>query len=77
MDSITIVFDNGDIVQFYAQEFDADFTVNPGRINKYPYKDAQRNDSAIYLKPNEIAGFFLTRAPDDVSPAIAYKVPGS
>jgi hypothetical protein len=77
MDSVTVVFENGDIVQFDAQEFDADFAENRGLINKYPYKDAQGSDSAIYLKPSHVAGIFLTKPADNVSPAVAYKVPGS
>jgi hypothetical protein len=77
MESVTVVFTNGNVVQFHTQEFDADLTVNPSRVNKYPYKNASRQDSSIYLKPNNVAGLFLTTSPARGERAIAYTVPGS
>jgi len=61
MDSVTVVFTNGNIVNFVAQEFDVNFVSEPyGAVNKYSYKDARGEDSAGYLKPTEVAGIFLT-----------------
>jgi hypothetical protein len=52
MESVTVVFTNGRIVNFSAEEFDADLRATPTLVNKYPYKHARGNDSAIYLKPS-------------------------
>jgi hypothetical protein len=60
MVNVTVVFINGNVVNFVAQEFDADLRSGTGVVNKYPYKDAEGQDSAIHLKPSEVAGVFLT-----------------
>ena len=64
MPVVTVVFTNGNIVEFTAQEFDADLGENRRSVNKYPYKDASGQDSAIHLTPDEVAGVFLTPAAD-------------
>jgi hypothetical protein len=60
MVNVTVVFTNGNVVQFAAQEFDVEFKSGVGDANKYPYKDAEGNDSAIHLRPNDVAGLFVT-----------------
>jgi len=68
---VTVVFTNGNIVTFEAQEFDADLRGGASILNSYPYKDAEGKDSAIHLTPNETAGVFITPASD----VIGTKVP--
>jgi hypothetical protein len=56
-----VVFTNGNVVEFAAQELDIDL-VNTGAANsvvKFPYKDALGNDSAIHLRPNHVSGLFV------------------
>jgi hypothetical protein len=77
MDSVTVVFGNGSVVQFYAQEFDVNLASDYQTVNRYPYKDAQGHDSAIFLRPNAIAGIVLSKAATGGDPAVAYKVSGS
>ena len=60
MVTVTVVFTNGNVVEFAAQEFDVEFKSGVGVANKYPYKDAEGNDSAIHLRPNDVAGLFVT-----------------
>ena len=60
MVNVTVVFTNGNVVQFAAQEFDVEFKSGVGIANKYPYKDVEGNDSAIHLRPNDVAGLFVT-----------------
>jgi hypothetical protein len=62
MEDVTVVFTNGNVVQFRAEEFDANLvdTLGPGLVTKFPYKDAEGNDSAVHLMPNEVAGIFIT-----------------
>ena len=64
MADVTVVFVNGNVVRFAAQEFDVDLVNTPGRqhVSKFPYKDAEGNDSAVHLTPLEVAGIFI--APD-------------
>lgn len=40
MEDITVVFNNGNIVSFVAQEFDVNLKEDGGSTNKYSYKDA-------------------------------------
>ena len=77
MPSVTVVFKNGNIVNFGAMELELDLTENRSTINKYPYKDAQGRDSFIHLEPNEVVGVFLTEATDRMQPPVAYKVSGA
>ena len=74
MEDVTVVFTNGNIVNFAAQEFDVDLVEDRNLINKYPYKDAQGQDSLIHLKPNHVAGIFITRSPGGDERAITYTV---
>ena len=64
MADVTVVFSNGNVVRFAAQEFDVDLVQTSGRqhVIKFPYKDAAGNDSAVHLTPFEVAGIFI--APD-------------
>jgi hypothetical protein len=75
MVNVTVVFTNGNIVSFPAEEFDADLINTHGEnlVNKFPYKDARGNGSAIHLRPDDVAGLFV--APD--SDSITTRVPGS
>jgi hypothetical protein len=61
---ITVVFVNGNVVRFAAQEFDADLRSASGSTNKYPYKDSEGNDSVIHLRPNQVAGIFVAPSAD-------------
>jgi hypothetical protein len=78
MVTVTVVFRNGDVVNFAAQEFDADLREGSNFVNKYPYKDAEGADSAIQLRPADVAGLFVTPGKELRSdePAIAYTVAG-
>lgn len=77
MDSVTVVFVNGNIVNFLAEEFNVGLDGSSGSvIKKFAYKDAQGQDSAIYLKPREIAGIFLTKTAPGESIPVSYKVGG-
>lgn len=64
---VTVVFTNGNVVNFAAQDFDANLYGELTYINKYPYKDAEGKDSAIHLRPNDVAGVFVTPSPDVIS----------
>jgi len=76
MVDVTVVFTNGDIATFAAEEFEVDLMSNPSRTNTYPYKDARGNDSAIYLRPNAVAGVFVTQPPPGETRSISTRVPG-
>ncbi len=68
---VSVVFSNGNVVNFDAQEFDATIETGSGIVQKYPYKDAAGQDSAIHVKPAEVAGIFLVPSPDHISVAVA------
>jgi hypothetical protein len=72
MEDVTVVFNNGNIVSFVAQEFDVDLKGDGGHTNEYPYKDAQDRDSSIHLRPNQVAGVFRTRSSEGGEPSIHY-----
>ena len=74
MVNVTVVFTNGTIVSFPAQEFDADLINTQGSdlVSKFPYKDAEGDGSAIHLRPDDVAGLFVT--PD--SDVMTTRVPG-
>jgi len=80
MVNVTVVFTNGNVVSLAAQEFDADLASGGGGVvNRYPYKDSEGNDSAVHLRPDDVAGLFVTtggplRSGDQ---AIAYSVAGN
>ncbi|HEY6690066.1 MAG TPA: hypothetical protein VI008_03390 [Rubrobacter sp.] len=67
MVSVTVVFTNGNVVEFAAQEFDVNLNGERGNVNKYPYKDAAGNGSSIHLQPAEVAGVFVTPDVDVLS----------
>jgi hypothetical protein len=77
MVDMTVVFTNGSVAHFLAEEFDANFGARAAHVNKYPYKDAQGNESAIYLKPNDVSGVFLTQAAPGETGSITTKLPGA
>ena len=77
MDSVTVVFKNGNIVNFRAQDFNVDLTSDRGGLNKYAYKNAIGEESSIYLEPNEVVGIFLTQAAAAGGGAVSYRVPGT
>jgi hypothetical protein len=60
MVSVTVVFTNGTVVEFAAQEFDVNLHDDRSNVNKYPYKDAGGKDSTVHLQPAEVAGVFVT-----------------
>ena len=66
MVDVTVVFNNGNVVRFAAQGFDADLidTMGAGLVSRFPYKDADGNDSTVHLKPNAVAGVFVTPRAD-------------
>jgi hypothetical protein len=72
MEDVTVVFNNGNIVSFVAQEFDVNLKEDGGSTNKYSYKDAQGQDSSIHLRPNQVAGVFRTRSSGGGEPSIHY-----
>jgi hypothetical protein len=80
MEDVTVVFTNGNVVQFAAQKFKVSLrnTGSASSVQEFPYKDAEGNDSAIHLKPDDVSGLFVTpggpRRSDD--PAIGYTVAG-
>jgi hypothetical protein len=63
MADVTVVFTNGNVVRFAAQVFDAELRSASGSTNKYPYKDSEGKDSAIHLRPNQVAGIFVMPHP--------------
>ena len=69
------MFTNGNIVSFGAQEFDADLThtVGPAHISKFPYKDTEGQDSFIHLKPNDVAGLFITSDENAITYSLAHQ----
>ena len=71
MINVTVVFTNGNVIGFVAQEFNVNLASDRGSLNKYTYKDSGGNDSSIHLKPAEVAGVFTTPV-DDV---VVIKVP--
>ena len=77
MVNVTVVFTNGSIVSFAAQEFDADLvnTYGASFVKKFPYKDAKGQDSAIHLRLDDVAGVFVTSSPslDPEEMQITYK----
>ena len=50
MEDVTVVFNNGNIVSFVAQEFDVDLKGDGGHTNEYPYKDALKGLGAPVLE---------------------------
>jgi acyl-CoA synthetase (AMP-forming)/AMP-acid ligase II len=78
MEIVTVVFTNGNIVTFEAQELDMDVTMgNRNNVIRYPYKNALGEDSAIYLQPSEVAGVILTKATPGNPQGVTYQRPGS
>jgi hypothetical protein len=67
MVSVTVVFTNGTVVEFAAQEFDVNLHGERDNVNKYPYKDAEGKDSTIHLQAAEVAGVFVTPDVDVLS----------
>ena len=67
MANVTVVFTNGNVVEFAAQEFDVNLHGERGNVNKYQYKDAEGKDSAIHLQSAEVAGVFVTPDVDVLS----------
>ena len=67
MVSVTVVFTNGTVVEFAAQEFDVNLHGEHGNVNKYSYKDAEGKDSTIHLQTAEVAGVFVTPDVDVLS----------
>ena len=67
MVSVTVVFTNGNVVEFAAQEFDVNLHGERGNVNKYLYKDAEGKDSTIHLQTAEVAGVFVTPDVDVLS----------
>ena len=67
MVSVTVVFTNGTVVEFAAQEFDVNLHDDRSNVNKYPYKDAGGKDSTVHLQPAEVAGVFVTPDVDVLS----------
>lgn len=74
METVTVVFTNGNVVSFNATEFDVSLTENRNYLNKYPYKNAQGEDSFIYLEPSDVSGVFITKAPSRNDPPVRYSV---
>jgi hypothetical protein len=62
MVNVVVVFTNGNVVEFAAQELDVNLlnTGGASSVIKFPYKDAKGNDSAIHLRPNDVSGLFVT-----------------
>ena len=58
MVNVTVVFTNGSIVSFAAQEFDADLvsTYGENSVKKFPYKDAKDQGSVIHLRLKDVLG---------------------
>ena len=78
METVTVVFTNGNIVNFEAQGIEMDLTNgNRNNVSRYPYKNALGEDSAIYLQPSEVAGVFLTKATSGNTQGVTYQRPGS
>ena len=67
MVSVTVVFTNGTVVEFAAQEFDVNLHAERGNVDKYPYKDAEGKESAIHLQSAEVADVFVTPDVDVLS----------
>jgi len=67
MVSVTVVFTNGTVVEFAAQEFDVNLHGESSEVNKYPYKDAEGKDSTIHLQSAEVAGVFVTTDVDVIT----------
>ena len=62
MVNVTVVFTSGTVVNLVAQEFEANLGSSRQLVNKYPYKDSEGQSSAIHLKPDDVAGVFVTPA---------------
>lgn len=75
---VTVALTNGNIVGFDAEEFNVNLANSAsGVANKFTYKDHQGNDSAVHLKPEEVAGIFVTPSEGaGGSQAIWYAVAG-
>jgi len=58
MVNVTVVFTNGSIVNFAAQEFDADLvsTYGENSVKQFPYKDAKGQGSVIHLRLKDVLG---------------------
>ncbi len=78
MDNVTVVFVNGSVANFSAEEFDVDLTAGPPDfVNRYPYKNDVGEDSAIFLQPQHIAGIFLTKPEPGRTKPITVSLPGT
>lgn len=77
VEHVTVVFNNGNVLTFMAEEFDADLAHNSSTLNRYPYKNAKGEESYIFMRPNDISGFFLTKPERGNDPSVQYKVPGT
>jgi hypothetical protein len=73
MVNVVVVFTNGNVVEFTGQEFDADLadTLGASLVSRFPYKDAEGKDSAIHLKPDEVAGIFVTPSTDEIATKVS------
>jgi len=74
MEDVTVVFVNGSIVSFVAQEFDVNLKEDSGSTNECSCKDAQGQGSFIHLRPNQEAGVFRMRSSGGSEPSIHYSV---
>ena len=54
MEDVTVVFVNGSIVSFVAQEFDVNLKGDNGSTNECSCKDAQGQGSFIHIRPNQV-----------------------
>jgi hypothetical protein len=72
------IHQRSNIVSFAAQEFDAGLvnTYGDSSTKKFPNKDANGQDSAMRLRPNDVAGVFVTSSTsvDPEEMPITYKV---
>lgn len=77
MQDVTVVFTNGNIVLFEAEDFPATLeNSSPAVFAKIPYKDGAGQDSFIHLRPRDVAGIFLTRS-NSSTQTIVYTVAGA
>lgn len=76
MQHVVVVFKNGNIVEIFAEEFSAELDERSNRLQKMDYKDAQDKDSAIYLRPGDVSGIFVTSLQRSGNRATHYIAPG-
>jgi hypothetical protein len=62
MVNVVVVFTNGNVVEFAAQEFKVSLlnTGGASSVHEFPYKDARGDDSAVHLRPDDVSGLFVT-----------------